>query len=455
MSAVLPDGPLVAWYGDDFTGTSAVMEVLAFAGLHSAMFLEPPGPDRLAAFGPLRGIGIAGTARAETPAWMHTHLPAIFRSLKDTGAALLQYKICSTLDSSPETGSIGAAMEIAAATLGATQFPIYPASVPMRRFQAFGTLFAGGPGGISRLDRHPVMSRHPVTPMDEADVVRHLQRQTRLPLSVLTLAELHSGRAGAIMRDGLANGIAGLALDTVSAEDQLLAGDLIWGNRGDSMVCLASQGLQYALIAHWQDRGLLPVLPPPPSAGELGPIVAVSGSVSPVTVQQIEDAVARGFALVPLDAAALISGDMAAADRAVDAALDTVGRGRSTLLCTAHGPDDPAVVAFRAAFGAGGLARANRRLGETLGQILSRIIRRTGIKRAVISGGDTSGHAARQLGIHAMSALAPTVPGAALCIAHSDDPQIDGLQLALKGGQMGTPDYFDWIRQGGGNRAGV
>ena len=29
-----------------------------------------------------------------------------------------------------------------------------------------------------RLDRHPVMARHPVTPMDEADVGRHLARQT-------------------------------------------------------------------------------------------------------------------------------------------------------------------------------------------------------------------------------------------------------------------------------------
>ena len=35
MSAprALPDGPLVAFYGDDFTGSSAAMEALAFAGL--------------------------------------------------------------------------------------------------------------------------------------------------------------------------------------------------------------------------------------------------------------------------------------------------------------------------------------------------------------------------------------------------------------------------------------
>ena len=32
-SASLPDGLLLTFYGDDFTGSSAVMEVLTFAGL--------------------------------------------------------------------------------------------------------------------------------------------------------------------------------------------------------------------------------------------------------------------------------------------------------------------------------------------------------------------------------------------------------------------------------------
>ena len=80
------------------------------------------------------------------------------------------------------------------------------------------------------------------------------------------------------------------------------------------------------------------------------------------------------------------------------------------------------------------------------------MIRAAGVRRAVIAGGDTSGRAAHELGVYALSALAPTTPGAALNTAHSDDPEIDGLQLALKGGQMGSEDYFGWIRAGGGAR---
>ena len=44
-----------------------------------------------------------------------------------------------------------------------------------------------------------------------------------------------------------------------------------------------------------------------------------------------------------------------------------------------------------------------------------------------------------------------TIPGAALCRAYGDGPH-DGLEIALKGGQMGSTDYFGWIRDGGGPR---
>jgi len=55
-----------------------------------------------------------------------------------------------------------------------------------------------------------------------------------------------------------------------------------------------------------------------------------------------------------------------------------------------------------------------------------------------------------QLGLFALTALAPTIPGAALLKAHAESAGIDGLELALKGGQMGSPDYFGWIKRGGG-----
>ena len=66
----LPEGPLLSWYGDDFTGATAVMEVMSFAGLPAVLFLDVPEADQLAAFSGYRAIGIAGSARSQSRAWM-------------------------------------------------------------------------------------------------------------------------------------------------------------------------------------------------------------------------------------------------------------------------------------------------------------------------------------------------------------------------------------------------
>lgn len=62
---------------------------------------------------------------------------------------------------------------------------------------------------------------------------------------------------------------------------------------------------------------------------------------------------------------------------------------------------------------------ANERVGEALGRLLRDLLAALGPTRAVVSGGDTSGHATCQLGIYALSALAPTIPGAAIFRAHA------------------------------------
>ena len=102
---VLPDGLLVAFYGDDFTGSAAVMEVLTYAGLPTVLFLDIPTPARLAAFAGYRAIGIAGTARARDTVWMDRNLPEVFRTLAALDAPIVHYKVCSTFDSSPERSS--------------------------------------------------------------------------------------------------------------------------------------------------------------------------------------------------------------------------------------------------------------------------------------------------------------------------------------------------------------
>ena len=69
-------------------------------------------------------------------------------------------------------------------------------------------------------------------------------------------------------------------------------------------------------------------------------------------------------------------------------------------------------------------------------------MRHARLTRAVIAGGDTSGHAAWELGIFALTALAPIAPGSPLCRAYSEDPAHERFEITLKGGQVGAPDFF-------------
>ncbi len=442
----LPDGPLLAFYGDDFTGSTAVLEALAFNGLKTVLFFEEPDAAMLAKAGPVHAVGLAGLSRSKSPAWMDAHLPRAFASLKAVGAPLLHYKVCSTFDSAPETGSIGKAIDIGARLVPGKCVKVLTASPHIARWQAFGNLFAGIGGEVFRIDRHPVMMRHPVTPMHDGDLRRHLALQTPSLIGLIDLVDLKSGGAAQKLQRERDRGAKILLIDMVDDETLERAGELMWEGRGADPFVAGSQGVEYALIAHWRRQGLLPRMDGLPTLLSVDRIAVVSGSCSPVTAAQIAHAEKSGFHLVRVDP--LLTLDACAwhseIERSAAEALEGCRQGRDPLVYSALGPDDPSIARLDALCHAEGCNRKeiSLRLGSGLGQILDRILAETGIGRAVVSGGDSSGQACLAMGLSAVTALAPVAPSAPLCLALSHKPHLDGLEIALKGGQMGEADFF-------------
>ena len=449
-----PPGLLLAYYGDDFTGSTDVLEAFTAAGVATALFLKAPDAAALARFPGLRCIGVAGQSRGRSPQWMREHLAPSLRALAGLGAPLLQYKVCSTFDSSPEVGSIGCALDIGVPLMPGPWSPMIVGAPRLGRYQAFGNLFAVANGEGWRLDRHPTMSRHPVTPMHESDLRRHLGAQTARPRQLVDFTQLKAGNGSAtlerLVRDAQE---APIVLIDVLDEDTLReAGRLVWEHRGEGLFCASSSGLQYALAAHWRAAGLLPPAVGLPAAqAAAGPIAAVSGSCSPVTAQQIAHAEASGFAAVRLQLPALFADAEAEITRAVAAAHAALAEGTSPLVYTAAGPDDPAVRAFDATASAAGLSRgeAAQRTGEALALVMRRLLDQSPqLRRIAVAGGDSSGEVAASLGIEALTVTAALAPGAPLCRAWSSDARRDGLEIVLKGGQMGGEDFFTVVRNG-------
>jgi len=126
-------------------------------------------------------------------------------------------------------------------------------------------------------------------------------------------------------------------------------------------------------------------------------------------------------------------------------ALKSLAEGKSVVIYTAAGPDDPSIRTTRETVAAGSSNTAQV-LGSALGRIARDVLARTGLRRVVVAGGDTSSYATQELGLYALEMLAELTPGAPLCRGYSEDPKFDGMEIALKGGQMGKADYFGMAR---------
>jgi uncharacterized protein YgbK (DUF1537 family) len=428
---------LYAYYGDDFTGSTDVLEQLAEGGVDSVLFLVAPTPDRLSRFPNARAVGLAGDARSRTPDWMDRNLPRLYAALRALGAPLVHYKTCSTFDSSPETGSIGRAMEIGAATFGGT-VPILVGAPHLGRYVAFGNLFAAaGDGEVYRIDRHPTMSRHPVTPMHEADLRRHLAAQTDMRIGLVALDRLKAGQGETAWEVESESGAEAILFDGVDRDSLQAAGGIVRRRAGKGIsFAVGSSGVTRALIHSWQAAGLVAGEPRAARIGAVDRLLVVSGSCSPVTAGQIEWSLANGYAGMKAEVSALLEGSSAEQERIEDEALAALADGRSPLIYSATGPLQPG----REASGEG--------LGAALGRIARAIVAKGGPRRLLFAGGDTSSHAVAPLGLFALTWAGATQRGAPLCRAHSDDSAFDGLELVLKGGQMGSKDFFEKVRKG-------
>ncbi len=447
----------LAFYGDDFTGSSDALEVLAFAGLRCALFLKVPTSAMLDALGGFDAVGVAGDSRGMSPQEMDQVLPDVLRAMQALEAPVLHYKVCSTFDSSPAIGSIGHVLDIARTHLASSSIPIVAGTPALQRYCTFGNLFAraGTDGKMYRIDRHPIMSMHPVTPMHEGDLVRHLGQQTDAAIVNFSLPQFDQERPG--MDEAHARLLAGqpaaVLFDTASSRHLTEVGRLIEAQAcsNGQLFAIGSSGLEYALTQWWAASGQ--IAPPSRSFDKFdraARILAISGSASPLSALQIDAAVDAGFENIAVDARALV--DEAswrdAVRRIVAEASAALSADRSVIMHTARGPGDERIADMIGSLAGAGMSReqakhqGGRLLGQRLGLIALDILKTIPVSRLILSGGDTSSQITQILDPDALEIEARLAPGVPLCKVISHHPHLQNLQLSLKGGQMGEIDYF-------------
>jgi uncharacterized protein YgbK (DUF1537 family) len=195
---------------------------------------------------------------------------------------------------------------------------------------------------------------------------------------------------------------------------------------GSAVFSIGGSSVEMALGKYWNNQGITKSVTEWPKVVKATPLLVVSGSCSPVTAAQIIWAKANGFEEVIIDAIKICNDDVIDA-KVFEQVNNFLKENKNVIVHT------------------GTKQKANlssEKLGTALGSIAKKAVKIVGIKRIIVSGGDTSSYAARAMEINAVEMIAPMVKGAPLCKIHSSNALMHGVEINFKGGQVGSESYF-------------
>ncbi|RUR42483.1 four-carbon acid sugar kinase family protein [Vreelandella populi] len=387
---------------DDFTGASDTLATLRRAGLKARLYLAAPSCEEVA---DLDAFGIATAARSMDQQTLATEMQCIGHQLLPHQPDILHLKVCSTFDSSLGTGNIATSITALSTQLKPATTLIVGGQPSLGRYCVFGNLFAkSADEQIYRIDRHPVMQQHPVTPMQEADLRQHFSAMGLTNINLLDRITLHNDDATPstpVLCDALDNH----DLKRIGERFRHALKPQLWV--GASSVVEALYPTPQAIE--------------PPSSLP-GPLLVFAGSRSSVTAAQV--AATSSMVKVTISTRQLANQSHAEYEQI----LRHLREGKATLAVldedTTHG-----LTALE--------------IAQHSAKLIASLIRSNSIGTLLIAGGDTSSLAIHHLQPQSIDYIGPLEAGVPVCAANF----ANGYQLPviMKGGQMGSVTLFDKV----------
>jgi uncharacterized protein YgbK (DUF1537 family) len=410
---------LLGCIGDDFTGSTDLAGFLVASGMRTIQLTGLPEEKH-----DMEGVDAAvislKSRTQETAAAVTDSLRAL-EWLRSYGCRQYYFKYCSTFDST-EKGNIGPVADALLDALGES-FTIACPALPVNGRTVYnGYLFVNGvPLNESG------MQHHPLTPMNDANLVRVLGRQTlgKVGLVGQTIVSLGAEAIRKRYAD-LAASHRYAIVDTLSTEDLFAI-----GHASDELKLLTGgSGLAVGLADNFEKKGLFAKAPQAARVDRIeGDSLILSGSCSRATLEQVAVFKERHPAL-KLDPLALHRGSQTSG-QAMQWFEDHRHRGPLMVYATDH-PE--AVRRCQEELGSG-------RAGSLVEQAFADIARAAatlGVTRFIVAGGETSGAVVQALGIKAIRIGPQIAPGVPVTQALGGKP----LLLALKSGNFGDRDFF-------------
>ncbi len=411
---------------DDFTGATDLANNLVRGGMRCLQVIGVPQQEIDLA--DIDAVVVALKSRSCPVGEAVADSLAALEWLRQQGARQLFFKYCSTFDSTDQ-GNIGSVTDALLEALGAHQTVMVPAFPINGRTVYQGHLFVG-----DRLLNDSGMQHHPLTPMQDADLVRVLSRQTPHPVGLANRAILAKGSEAtrAHLLSLAEQGMRHVICDSLDEQDL----DVLADATVLMPLVTGGSGLGQALPAQYRAQGWLERITEP---GRLSPAsggaLVLSGSCSRATLAQVADFLAKhpdgGFTLDPLS---LSEGDKQW-EQALAFALERLSSNAPVLIYASADPER-----VKAAQAELGVERAGHLVEEALSQLAVTLVNE-GVGRLLVAGGETSGAVVSALGITTLrigEQIDPGVPWTQVPLAVREAP----LSLALKSGNFGGVDFF-------------
>ncbi len=399
---------LLGCIADDFTGATDLAGILVRNGMRTVQTIGvPDGAD-------IDADAVVVALKSRTiPAdeAVHQSLAAL-RYLRACGANQFLFKYCSTFDSTA-AGNIGPVAEALMKELGVAFTYFCPALPENGRTIFKGHLFVG-----DTPLHESGMRDHPLTPMNDSNLVRVLAAQSTQSVGLIAHHAVHAGPQSLVQAmDACAQAGHSLAIiDAVVDEDVIT----IAKASRDMTLVTGGSGIAIGLPQNFRDAGLLGDEPANqlPAIGGLAAVIAGSCSLATQEQVRIMSASCPSFCVDPI---AVANGQDVAAN-ALEWAATRIESGPVLVYATASAQD---VAAAQSALG---VAEAGALVEQTLARVAKGLVEQ-GVRRLVVAGGETSGAVVNALGVRRLRIGPEIDPGVPWTSSEGGCPDCAGVEV--------------------------
>lgn len=409
---------------DDFTGATDIALLIKQAGYSVIQTIGLP--ESRDALPEADTVVVALKSRTIEPQLAVKQSLSAYEALAARGMEQCFFKYCSTFDSTPK-GNIGpvadSLLEVSGADL-AVACPSFPAN---GRTVYMGHLFVH-----HELLSDSPMREHPLTPMNDSNLVRVLQAQSQHQVGLVTVQQVQSGRH-ALCRtlQELIDQRKRLAIVDAFTTEHL---DTIGESAVDHPLVTGGSALGASLVrARIRAQGGHASLGEEPVNLPAGGSVVLAGSCSQATLAQIAHAKHR-MPAIKLDLTQIAAGEFDP-DSVVNWARRHLNAGPVLIYASESGEQRNVTAASLSR--PKELESLGARIEAAFAALVPRLVEE-GVRRFVVAGGETSGAVTRSLGVKILRIGEEIDPGVPWTVSEGSLP----IALALKSGNFGGADFF-------------